>query len=48
MPEQRPVALVTGGRRGIGRAVAMPASGLIPYATGSALFVDGGFNVKRF
>ncbi|TMH03963.1 MAG: 3-ketoacyl-ACP reductase [Betaproteobacteria bacterium] len=32
----------------VGRAVAVVASGLIPYATGSALFVDGGFNVKRF
>ena len=32
----------------IGRAVAVLASGSIPYATGSALFIDGGFNVKRF
>lgn len=32
----------------IGRAVAVLASGSIPYATGSVLFVDGGFNVKRF
>lgn len=32
----------------IGRAVAVLASGAIPYATGSVLFVDGGFNVKRF
>ena len=32
----------------IGRAVAVLASGSIPYATGSVLFIDGGFNVKRF
>ena len=32
----------------IGRTVAALASGAIPYATGSVLFVDGGFNVKRF
>ena len=32
----------------IGRAVVVLASGSIPYATGSALFIDGGFNVKRF
>jgi len=32
----------------IGRAVAVLATGCIPYATGSALFIDGGFNVKRF
>jgi NAD(P)-dependent dehydrogenase (short-subunit alcohol dehydrogenase family) len=32
----------------VGRAVAVLASGSIPYATGSALFIDGGFNVKRF
>ena len=32
----------------IGRAAAVLATGAIPYATGSALFVDGGFNVKRF
>ncbi len=32
----------------IGRAVAVLASGSLPYATGSALFIDGGFNVKRF
>jgi NAD(P)-dependent dehydrogenase (short-subunit alcohol dehydrogenase family) len=32
----------------VGRTVAVLASGLIPYATGSVLFVDGGFNVKRF
>ena len=32
----------------IGRAVAVLATGAIPYATGSALFIDGGFNVKRF
>ena len=32
----------------IGRAVAVLASGAIPYATGSVLFIDGGFNVKRF
>lgn len=32
----------------IGRTVAVLASGAIPYATGSVLFVDGGFNVKRF
>lgn len=32
----------------IGRAVAVLASGAIPYATGTALFIDGGFNVKRF
>ncbi|MEO8739163.1 MAG: 3-ketoacyl-ACP reductase [Casimicrobiaceae bacterium] len=32
----------------VGRAVAVLASGAIPYATGTALFVDGGFNVKRF
>jgi NAD(P)-dependent dehydrogenase (short-subunit alcohol dehydrogenase family) len=32
----------------VGRAVAALASGTIPYATGAALFVDGGFNVKRF
>jgi NAD(P)-dependent dehydrogenase (short-subunit alcohol dehydrogenase family) len=31
----------------VGRAVAVLASGAIPYATGSVLFVDGGFNVKR-
>jgi len=32
----------------IGRAVATLATGSLPYATGSALFIDGGFNVKRF
>ena len=32
----------------VGRTVAVLASGAIPYATGSVLFVDGGFNVKRF
>jgi NAD(P)-dependent dehydrogenase (short-subunit alcohol dehydrogenase family) len=32
----------------IGRAVAVLASGSIHYATGSVVFVDGGFNVKRF
>lgn len=32
----------------VGRAVAVLASGAIPYATGSALFIDGGFNIKRF
>ncbi len=32
----------------IGRAVAVLASGAITYATGTALFIDGGFNVKRF
>ncbi len=32
----------------IGRTVAVLASGAIPYATGGVLFVDGGFNVKRF
>ena len=32
----------------IGRAVAVLASGAIPYATGTTLFIDGGFNVKRF
>ncbi|MEP7061897.1 MAG: SDR family oxidoreductase [Betaproteobacteria bacterium] len=37
-----------GEPRDIGRAVAALASGTIPYATGAALFVDGGFNVKRF
>lgn len=32
----------------VGRAVAVLASGAIPYATGTTLFIDGGFNVKRF
>ena len=46
MALSRPVALVTGARRGIG-AVAALASGHSQFATGSVINLDGGLSLRR-
>ena len=42
------IAVVTGGARGIGRAIATLASGAMPYSTGHSFPIDGGMLMPRF
>lgn len=42
----RPIAFVTGARRGIGRAIAALLSGAPPFTTGDACHIDGHLHIQ--